>query len=115
MPTKLSTRAVEGSVFAIQASFLDDNGGAVAPIAATYTLSDKLGKIINSLEDVAISSPSTVEVIVLSGDDLAFRAGERKVADRVLTVKWTYNSDLGTNLPGKDKCEFKVIDLVVVT
>ena len=115
MPTILSVKAIEESIFVITAAFTNEEGDAVAPTAATWTLSDKQGTIINSREDVVISSPTATEDIVLSGDDLAFQAGERKTAERVLTVEWTYNSDLGTGLPGKDKCEFKVTDLVVVT
>jgi len=109
------SEAIEESTFVITAAFTDEEGDAVAPTAATWTLSDKQGTIINSREDVAISDPTAIENIVLSGDDLAFQDGERKTAKRVLTVEWTYDSDLGTGLPGKDKYEFKVTDLVVVT
>ncbi len=70
----LSTNASEEGTYAIdEIQFLDsqDTPAAVTPETGTVTwcLTNKNGDIINSREDVAITSASSM-TIVLSGDDL---------------------------------------------
>jgi hypothetical protein len=115
MPTIITaTKAIEESTLAVDVEFKNEAGNAVAPVTATWTLSDNKGNIINEREDEAISNPSSSETIVLSGDDLEVQSGERDFADRIFTLEWTYNSALGNDLPGKDWVEFQVADSVVV-
>lgn len=114
MPTQLANDAIERSTYAVTAAFLDDVGAAVTPSAATWTLSDDRGVVVNSRSAVAISPLATTATIVLSGADLAIGAsynGRR----RHLLIEYTYTSSLGAGLPGKDVAIFDVLDLAGVT
>jgi len=108
--TILDTHAQEESTFVVTVAFEDEDGNAVAPTSANWTLTDEDGTVINNREDVAISSPTSSEDIVLSGDDLAVT--ETGDAVRVLTVEALYNSALGTGLPLKAEGRFVVDNLV---
>jgi len=111
MPTLLTTHATEESTYAIVASFTDDAGAAVAPDTLKWTLTNDMGTIINNREDVVISSPSTSETIVLSGNDL--RVGINEVV-RVFTITGTYTSDLGSGLPFTGQATFVIDDFIAV-
>lgn len=115
MPTLLDDHATEESTFAITVAFTDDDGSAVSPNAATWTLTDSSGTVINSREDVSISSPTSSETIVLSGDDLQILSGETGDVLRILTVEGDYDSSLGSSLPLKGSCKFVLDNLVAVT
>lgn len=116
MPTKLTNaedHAVEGSSCAITAAFTDEAGDPVAPLTLAWTLTDTEGNVINSRQDVAITTPESSETIVLSGNDLEFTEAEKDAVEedfvlRVLTIEGTYNSDLGTGLPIRDQVTFAV-------
>ncbi len=109
MPTTLTTPAVEQSTFAIVASFTDETGAAVAPnTGLTWTLVDNAGVVINSRLNVAITSASTI-TIVLHGADLALTAGASR--KRRVLIKGTYNSSLGTNMEIKDEVTFSIMNL----
>ena len=113
MPTTLAIQAVEQSTFAIIASFTDETGAPVVPNAGlTWTLMKKDGTIVNSRSNVAITSASTV-TIVLHGADLALTLGESKT--RKLLLKGTFTSSLGSNLEIKEQVTFSIVDLVGVT
>ena len=113
MPTTITaTRAIEESTFVVTASFADENGDAVTPNALVWTLTRTDGTAINSREDVSITPAASVS-IVLSGDDLQVFAGDNY--QRVLTLKGTYDSDLGSGLPLNDELYFSVEDLVNVS
>lgn len=115
MPVELTTHAIEKSTFVITAAFTDEDGTSVAPQTATWTLSDDGGTIINSREQVEISSPTSSEDIVLSGDDLALQTGETNLGTRVLTIEATYNSDLGAGLPLNGSVIFTVDNLIKIS
>ncbi len=71
----LDTNASEEGTYAIdEIQFLDSQDTPIAVIpetgSVTWCLTDKNGTIINSREDVPITSASSM-TIVLSGDDLA--------------------------------------------
>lgn len=76
----------------------------------TKAMTNEAGTVINSRTAVAISSATSV-TIVLSGADLDLDDG----AVRVVTVECTYNSGLGSNLPLKDQVTFFVDDLTIVS
>ena len=103
---------IEGSTCGIGVAFKDENGDAVVPNSATWTLTDIDGVVINSREDVVISSLAASITIALSGDDLAFSQGFVGHHQwRILTVEAVYNSVLlGTNLPLKEFCKFPIIN-----
>jgi hypothetical protein len=113
MPTTLTTEAVERSTFVIRASFTDETGAAVVPNSGlTWTLSDVRGNVVNSREDVAITSAATI-TIVLHGDDLALSDAFRD-AGRVLTIRGMYNSSLGASLEIADQATFVITNLFAV-
>ena len=111
MPTTLTTQAVEESTFVVTAAFTDEDAVAVVPKTAVWTLSDKDGTVINGRLDVTISPLAASVDIVLSGDDLAIADGKT----RKLTIKATYDSDAGTDLPLNDELSFQIQRLVGVT
>ena len=112
MPIIISEpHAVEQSTYAISVSFFDDAGAAVIPTASSvkWTLTDEKGKVINARSDVAITSAATI-VIVLRGADLGEIDSKNTI--RIVTVKGTYNSTLGTALEIKDQIQFTLDNLV---
>jgi hypothetical protein len=114
MPTYLTTTAEEESTYLISAAFTDENDVAVVPDTITWTLTDADGNVINSREDVSVSSPAASVDIVLSGDDLGLQAGETGDVVRILTIEATYDSDAGDDLPLKDKATFIIKNLEAV-
>jgi hypothetical protein len=110
--TKLLPNATEESTYAITVSWYDESDNAVTPSAATWTLTDLNGNVINSRLAVAIGSLSTSNTIVLKGDDLAIGANG---IDRQLLLEYTYTSDLGAGLPGKWAAQFVIAQLAYVT
>lgn len=111
MPVTLSAHAREKNTFGIVASFFDEVGAALTPNSGmTWTMTNEAGTVINSRTAVAISSATSV-TIVLSGADLDLDDG----AVRVVTVECTYNSGLGSNLPLKDQVTFFVDDLTIAS
>ena len=115
MPTKLTSYAVEKSTFAIVSAFTDEDGDAVTPDSITWTLCDDSGTVINNLEDQAVSSPAASVTIVLSGDDLQVLDETNDFEIRHLEISAVFDSDLGDDLPLKDRAEFKVINLKSIT
>ncbi len=112
MPTTItSVRANEKGTLIVSSSFTDEDGTAVIPETLTWTISKTDGTIVNARQDVAASAAETVK-IVLSGDDLQIFPGDN--LQRVLTLKATYNSTLGTGLPLNDEVYFSIEDLVNV-
>ena len=82
----LSTNASEEGTYAIdEIQFLDSRDTPVIVIpetgSVTWCLTDKNGTIINSREDVPITSASSM-TIVLSGDDLAISGNADKYVTR---------------------------------
>jgi len=106
--------AIEQSTYVVNCAFLDEDGDAVVPTALTWSLTSLSGVVINDRSDVVVSSPSSSEDIVLSGDDLVISTIPSENS-RVLTVEATYNSTLGDGLPLKQVLVFPVQNLVAVT
>lgn len=114
--TTIQEHLAEESTGVFTCAFKDANGEGVTPSSATWTLTDTSGTVINSREAVAISSLAASVDVVLSGDDLAISSGFDGVAEeRVLTVEYVYDSDEGTDLPGKGECRFFIDSLVAVS
>lgn len=98
----LDVDTLAGGTAVITIDFYDEDGNAVTPNTATWTLRKaKTGEIINSREDVSISPLDTSVDVVLSGSDLV-EGRSRLYAD------WTYDSAAGNDLPGRSICEFKI-------
>lgn len=111
MATTLTTMPAEEATLVVTVAWLDDASAAVTPSAATWTLTDTDGRIVNSRENVAITGLSTSNAIVLSGADLALPS-TLNGPQRVLLVEYTYSSSAGSDLPGKAQCVFTIEDLV---
>lgn len=109
--------AVEKSTLALIISFTDEDGSAVTPKTATWTLTDDNGDVINSREQVNIASLDTSVTVVLSGDDLQILSGEAsdELATRRFLIEATYDSSLGSDLPLNESCAFPVRNLKYVT
>jgi hypothetical protein len=116
MAENLATIAMEKSTLVVSLSFTDEAGVSVVPTALTWTLTDAAGAVINTREDVVVSTPATTVKIVLSGNDLAIQAGETAHrVERRLTVEATYTSDLGSDLPMTWAGAFMIENLVAVS
>jgi hypothetical protein len=107
-------KAIEESTFVVVADFQDEDGNAVAPNSASWSLVDEDGNIVNSREDISINSPSSSENILLSGDDLTLTDGRSEEA-RYVVVEGTYDSTLGNDLPIKDQIKFYILNLRKIT
>ena len=108
--------AVEKSTFIVTLTFKDENNDPVTPATGTWTLTDEDGTVINSRENVVISSLDTSVDVVLSGDDLAVSSEFGGISEmRIFTFEGTYNSDLGSGLPLRDQLTFPVFNLGAVT
>lgn len=108
----LTDKAPERATYAITATYLDDDGVNVIPSAATWTLTDLSGNVINGRSAVAIATPSLSNTIVLSGADLAI--GTYGI-NRELLVEYTYTSSLGAGLLGKYACRFEILNFTGVS
>jgi hypothetical protein len=100
-------RPNDQGLLVISLGFSDHDSEAVTPTAAIWSLTDEHGNVINERLDVAISPLAAAVDIALSGDDLKYSDG----AKRIFTLEWTYVSDLGT-LSDRDQCEFAIENLV---
>jgi len=71
--------------------------------------------VINSRQDVVISSLAASVDVVLSGADLAVDTGFAGAAqERTFTVEAVYTSSLGSGLPLTAACRFNVENLIAV-
>jgi hypothetical protein len=113
MTTRLSESANEGCTYVVTVSFTDEDGTPVVPTAATWTLSYTNSDDINGRTDVPITPLSTSADIVLTENDMVCRTDLNDDVV-VLTVKYTYDSSLGTGLKCVDEREIAVINMVNV-
>jgi len=104
--TKLNVKAKDKSTYILTLTFADADGTAVTPNALTWSLTDGVGQIINSRENVTVT-PSEEISIALQGDDLNLDDG----IHRVVTIEGNYNSiTYGNSLPIRDQASFKIDD-----
>ena len=113
MTTELELVALEEGTYVINAAWLDEDGLPTTPVTAVWTLSDDLGNVVNSREDVVIGALSTSNDILLKELDLAVSTAYHGTK-RVFLVKGTYNSTLGSGLPLRVQTEFDIENLVKV-
>ena len=87
----------------VKNTLLDESGNAVIPTSGKWTLFDSAGNIVNSRQDVVISSLASVTYIPLTGDDLDADIDNQ----RHLLIEFEYLSSLtGTTL---DKREMGIL------
>ena len=111
MPVDITTHAVEGSTFVIDAQFSDADDTTVVPNSIAWTLTDKDGTVQNSLEGVSLTAATTV-TIVLSGTDLTLVTGGDGL--KILYFDVDYDSTEGSGLPLREEARFYVDALVNV-
>ena len=113
MAIHLTVTPVEKGTLKVTAVFTDEDENSVAPKTLTWTLTDSSGTVINEREDVAVSSPSATQVIMLTGDDLQIPTGGNTA--RHFYLEGTYDSDNGFDLNIRALAIFTIEDFVVVT
>jgi hypothetical protein len=96
---------VEKGTYVVTATATDAAGASVTPSAATWSLYDSRGNIINSRSAAPLTFTAGVAKIVLSGNDLAISTGDNK---RTLLVEATYTSTEGSGLPLKRTHDFYI-------
>lgn len=116
MPS-LTLKASELGNYVISVTFRDELGNSFTPDVVYWTLSDEFGTPVNDREGVMIGSPSSLEHIVLTGNDLAIFENNPMYPDdkgkRNLTVWGTYTSVIsGPGTPYSAEVKFRVMDLV---
>lgn len=84
------SNATNESGYVVQIDITDELGEAVSPTSATWTLTDGSDTVINSREDVAISSLASTVYITLGKEDLDRDDGSA----RKVEVTATYTSTL---------------------
>ncbi len=106
MATTLSLHMDENGSYVINIATADEDGVAKAPVTLNWTWTDKRGQtIINSRKEVAITSPTASEDVVLDDADCAALSGETaSELTRLFTVQGTYNSTLGNGLHLSAQC-----------
>lgn len=108
MPTIITTPVVKNSTAFVTVNFKDEDGQAVAPKSASWTLTTLAGTVVNNRSGVVIPTPiaSTI-LITLSGLDLAISKG-KKIQDRILRVEGIYDSVEANDVPTVDYVQFPV-------
>lgn len=96
--------AKNGKSYFVTVAFQDEDGTAVTPTSATYTLRNGQGNIVNSKNATAISSLASSVTIVLTPSDTDLDDGE----GRKIYVDYVYNSTNGTGLSGGDSESFQI-------
>ncbi len=116
MATNLEVIAREKDTIIIRAAFQDEDDQDVTPSSLSYSLTDRDGTVINSLDAVAVT-PSNPYDFILTGDDLQILAGEvsQRNAERRLLVSGTYDSNAGAGLSLNASCAFLVENLAAVS
>jgi len=109
----LTATAMETGTYLVTLTFTDENGVAMTPTAVTWSLYDPDGTVVNSRLNVAVTAPTPVTTIVLTGADLALTAG-LLYEDRVFAVTATYTSATHGALTLRDSVTFRVHKLVLV-
>lgn len=111
--TTLSLHADEEGTYVITGSYFDENGDAVTPSSASWSLTDLQGTVINSRSDVAIASLATTFTIVLSGNDLLI-SGSVRTEKRRVVIEYVYDSSLGSGLVGRGEAQFTIDNYTTV-
>ena len=105
--------AREKSTIAIVIDFEDEEGSAVIPSEAKWTLTNDDGDVVDTRDEIEISSPAASETVVLKGDNLQILPGEvnDRFATRRFLVEAKYSSSLGSGLPLNESCTFSIRNL----
>lgn len=110
MTINITQKVPEASSVGFLVTLTDETGAPLTPTTVTWTLTDRVGNIMNGREDVSITADSTV-TIVLSGEDLALDGDPV----RLLLVEAVYSSSLGSGLALNEQIRFQIDPLVGVS
>lgn len=91
--------------------FFDSGGEPVTPKAASYSVYDVGGNIVNSLDRVEITELAPSVNVMLSGEDLNYPGNKNFL---YLTIFYTYDSDAGTDLESNEQAKFFLNDVIGV-
>lgn len=109
-PQFLADFANEKSTFVVNVVLKDELDVVIAPKTLSWGLYDNTGNVINSRSNVAITTPTSSNDIVLSGDDLGI-TGTALSEQRILQLVGTYDSIHGNDLPIRQEYRFYVRNL----
>ena len=111
----MARQAVEESTYTLPiAAFYDDatTPAAITPASITWSLHNGDDDVVNSRDTVVVTAATSIN-ITLTGDDLALPDEAKSM--RYVTLEYTYDSTLGTGLPGKQQIAFRITPLGTVT
>jgi hypothetical protein len=83
---------------------------AVTPLTANWTLTDGLGNVINSRRHVTLTPAASISWLISTGD----LAIDDNGTERIVIVDWTYNSTLGSNIPGRAQAQFTIEPVTII-
>lgn len=110
--TQIDVQPLQDGSAKATATFTDEDTppNAVTPLTANWTLTDGLGNAINSRRHVTLAPAASISWLI-SAADLAISDNG---TERILIVDWTYNSTLGSNIPGRAQAQFSIEPVVIV-
>lgn len=116
MATEITTNAIEKSTYVISVSFTDEDDQAVIPDTIVWSLTNDSGDVINSRDQVSVTTTAATVEITLSGNDLAMQTAEVgfPTVRRRIIIEATYDSSLGNDLPLKSEAIFLIENLTKV-
>jgi hypothetical protein len=109
--------ASEQSTYGIKLTFKDSDGVLLSASDITslhWWLTDTSGVVINGRSQIAVVSITNPYYVVLTNADLQILDKARGEERRVVTLKGTYNSTLGSDLVFTHAIGFSVINLLVI-
>ena len=113
MPAKIEVHAREENSYTVVCTFTDEDDSGCVPNTLTWTLTDMDGNVLNGRDAVSVSPSATAENILLAPTDTTIISGQNN--KRLFLVEWTYDSDYGTGLYGKEQAIFVIDDLRHIT
>lgn len=114
--TYIEDRIAEKSTPPIRLTFVDDDGVAVQPDVATFTLSLVDGTVVNSRSAVDLLPKTTLGVCRFPTDPEDFAiVGTTNIEQHVILVEWQWTDDTGATRYDKHEIIHDVQNFVAVT
>ena len=113
MAIRITKHAREENSYTVSMQFSDEDGTTCTCETLTWTLTDMDGNIINGRDGVSVTPSATTETVTLTPSDTTIVSGQNN--ERLFLAEWTYNSDYGTGLTGKEQAIFIVNELLHIT
>lgn len=100
----------EESSATFQVDCTDEEGTAVTPTAAWWSLLDEDGAVVNSREEVAFSPLASTMYVDLETADTAL--SDATAPRRKVLVHYVYTSDRGVGRVHNEEIEFTIVNLL---